>query len=56
MSEQPKWTRWATGAGFVFLALGGADPLEGSVGIALGSALIALGWMVSPTLLPRAFL
>ena len=42
MKEQSKWTRVVYIIGIIALILGAIDPLEGSVVIASGSALIAL--------------
>jgi hypothetical protein len=42
MNERIKWTRIIYIIGIIFLIAGALDPLEGSVIIAVGSALIAL--------------
>jgi hypothetical protein len=43
MNGRDRWTRGSGVAGFIAMLVGAVDPLEGSVLIAVGSGLVALG-------------
>lgn len=46
---KPRHSRVLVGVGLALMVLGALDPLEGSVVILLGSALVAGGAFISPT-------
>lgn len=52
MNTAATWTRVLTTIGYVAMLIGAVDPLEGSLAILPGSALVALGAYLSPEARP----